>query len=82
VITVDYTTIQISTNIRNRLTELKDSPRQTYDEVLEKLIELVPKGDEEGEYKPAFRGSILRGLLDARHSKTTALAELEKQFGT
>lgn len=80
-IITDYTTIQISESTRTKLAELKDSPRQTYDEVLGKLIDLVPKGDEEGGYKPAFRGSILRGLLDARHGNTTSLADLEKQLG-
>jgi len=42
------TTIQVSEETRERLARLKSSPRETYDELLGKLLALIPEGDEEG----------------------------------
>jgi len=39
------TTIQLAAATRERLALLKQSPRETYDEILNKLLDLVPTGD-------------------------------------
>jgi hypothetical protein len=40
------TTIRISPAARNKLASWKSSPRETYDELLSKLLSLIPRGDE------------------------------------
>ena len=75
------TTVQIETRTRARLAELKASPRETYDEVLNKLLALVPAGDDEGPYRAAFRVGLLNARLDARAGRTVAHAELKRRLG-
>ena len=74
------TTIQLSPETRERLAELKQSPRETYDELLNKLLDLVPKGDEEGVYRAAFRVGLLNARLDIRRGRTVGHAELKRRL--
>ena len=74
------TTIQLSPETRERLAELKQSPRETYDELLNKLLDLVPKGDEEGEYRAAFRVGLLNARLDIRAGRTLGHDELKRRL--
>jgi hypothetical protein len=60
------TSIQIDSRTRERLAKLKSSPRETYDELLNKLFSLVPEGDEEGRFSRAFRVGLLEARLDIR----------------
>src|SRR5437762_8437140 len=53
------TSIQIHSSTRKKLARRKASANETYDDLLNELMALVPQGDEEGLYTPAFR----RGLL-------------------
>ena len=78
---MDYTTIQVGKRTRSRLTKMRFHPRQTYDELLNGLMDLVPQGDEEGEYTDAFRASLLRGLIDIRQGRTRSSAEVRKRLG-
>ena len=75
------TTIQVSPETRARLDELKQSPRESYDEVLNKLLELVPSGDEEGRYSLAFRVALLGARLDIRAGRTVSHAQLKRRLG-
>lgn len=52
------TTIQVRTSTRYRLAQLKSDPRETYDELLRKMMALIPEGDEEGQFTEASEGSI------------------------
>jgi hypothetical protein len=47
------TTIQSRSSTRDKLSKLTASSRETYDELINKLIALVPEGDEEGSYSQA-----------------------------
>jgi hypothetical protein len=78
---MDYTTIQVGKRTRARLTKMRLHPRQTYDELLNGLMDLVPKGDDESEYTDAFRASLLRGLMDIRQGRTRSSAEVRKHLG-
>ena len=78
---MDYTTIQVGKRTRARLMKMRFHPRQTYDELLNGLMDLVPKGDDEGEYTDAFRASLLRGLIDIRQGRTRSSAEVRKRLG-
>jgi len=65
-----YTTIQIKRETRHNLERLKENSRETYDQLLNKLLALVPSGDEEGQYTEEFRISLLNAKLDLRKGKT------------
>jgi hypothetical protein len=75
------TTIQVSTETRERLARLKSSPRETYDELLRKLIALVPEGDDEGPYTQAFRIGLLEARLDVKEGRLIPLREAKKRLG-
>jgi len=75
------TTIQVDTRTRDRLARLKSSPRETYDELLNKLFSLVPEGDEEGRYSRAFRVGLLDARLDIRQGRTVPHEDVKKRLG-
>ena len=75
------TTIQVTEETRNRLSRLKSSPRETYDELLSKLLALVPEGDEEGRYSGAFRVGLLNARLDIKEGRLTDHREVKKRLG-
>ncbi|HKZ64398.1 MAG TPA: hypothetical protein VJ400_08145 [Thermoplasmata archaeon] len=75
------TTIQVSEDTREKLARLKSSPRETYDELLNKLLSLVPEGDEEGTYAHAFRVGLLEARLDIKEGRLTPLREAKKRLG-
>ena len=76
-----YTTIQISPQTRERLSGLKEYKRETYDEILNRLLALVPEGDEEGKYSAAFRAGLLRGLIDIQNKRAFSHEEVKKHLG-
>ncbi|HUY69993.1 MAG TPA: hypothetical protein VMV00_00290 [Candidatus Baltobacteraceae bacterium] len=75
------TTIQINKATRARLQEFRIGKRETYDEILNVLMDLVPNGDDEGEYTPEFKMAIIRGILDIKHGRTRTLEQVEKELG-
>lgn len=76
-----YTTIQINKITRSRLQNFKLSKRETYDEILNALMDLIPSEDDEGEYSEEFKNSIIKGLLDIKHSRTYTLEQVEQRLG-
>jgi len=75
------TTIQLSEETRERLARLKATPRETYDEILNKLLALIPEGDEEGRYTQAFRVGLLEARLDIKEGRVVPLREAKKRLG-
>lgn len=75
------TTIQISPSTRGRLAALKSSPRETYDELLNKLLSLVPQGDDEGLYTDSFRMGLLSARLDIREGRLSDHELVKKRLG-
>jgi hypothetical protein len=75
------TTIQVTPATRERLAALKSSPRETYDELLNKLLTLIPRGDDEGAYSDVFRMGLLNARLDIRSGRLTDHAGVKKQLG-
>jgi len=78
---VVYTTIQVSEETRNLLNGLKEYKRETYDELLRKLLLLVPVGDDEGRYTASFRAKIFGGMLDEKFGRKHRLENVEKELG-
>jgi len=74
-------TIQLSDATRARIQRLKSSPRETYDEIIRKLLALIPDGDEEGRYTGAFRIGLLDARLDIKEGRLTDYAEVKKRLG-
>lgn len=75
------TTIQLTPATRERLSRLKSSPRETYDELLNKLLALVPEGDEEGQYSEEFRIGLLNARIDIREGRLVGHDQVKKQLG-
>jgi hypothetical protein len=75
------TTIQVTPATRERLAALKSSPRETYDELLNKLLTLIPRGDDEGTYRDAFRMGLLNARLDIRAGRVTDHEQVKKRLG-
>ncbi len=75
------TTIQVTPATRERLSRLKSSPRETYDELLNKLLRLIPEGDEEGQYSEEFRIGLLNARIDIREGRLVAHDQVKKQLG-
>jgi hypothetical protein len=75
------TTIQVTPATRERLAALKSSPRETYDELLNKLLTLIPRGDDEGAYSDAFRMGLLNARLDIRSGRLTEHEQVRKRLG-
>ena len=78
---VTITTIQLSPATRDRLSRLKSNPRETYDELLNKLLALVPEGDEEGRYTEEFRVGLLNARIDVREGRLVDHEQVKKQLG-
>ena len=75
------TTIQVTPATRERLAALKSSPRETYDELLNKLLGLIPRGDDEGTYSDAFRMGLLNARLDIMSGRVTDNETVKKRLG-
>ena len=75
------TTIQLSSPTRQRLAALKATPRETYDELLNKLMALVPEGDDEGLYTDSLRIGLLAARLDIRARRVTDHDVVKKRLG-
>ena len=66
------TTIQVSTETRER---------ETYDELLQRLMALIPEGDDEGLYTQAFRVGLLNARLDIKEGRLTDHREVKRRLG-
>ena len=74
------TTIQIETSTRDRLARLRSSRRETYDEVLNRILALLQEGDDEGTYSDAFRLKLLEARLDIREGRLVGHEEVKKRL--
>ena len=75
------TTIQIREETREKLARLKAGSRESYDELLNRLLALVPEGDDEGPYTEAFRLGLLNARLDVKEGRLTDHAKVKRQLG-
>ncbi len=75
------TTIRLETSTKNGLELLKEHKREAFDEVVSKLLALVPEGDEEGKYSDKFRAGLLDALFDANQGEYVSLGGLKKGLG-
>ena len=71
------TTIQLDKKVRDKLKELKIHPRESYNKVIERLMDIR---SEEGELSKESIKSIERSLEDARAGRTITMNEVEKSL--
>ena len=75
------TTIQIHSSTRKKLARLKASANETYDDLLNELMALVPQGDEEGLYTPAFRRGLLGARREVKEGRVISHEEMKGRLG-
>ncbi len=78
---VTYTSIQLLPATRERLAHLKKGNRATYDDIINKLLRLVPKGDDEGTYTDEFRVGLLNARIELKEGKKISLREAKSSLG-
>ncbi len=78
---MNYTSIQIQPKTRLRLAKLRNFRRETYDEILNKLIDAAPLGDEEGEYTAEFIEGLMRARRDVRAGNLITHEEMKRRLG-
>lgn len=73
------TTVQVSPATRERLIAHKEHPRQPYDEVINKALDVL---DEDArEFAPAFRRAIKAGRADVKAGRVYTTKQLLKELG-
>lgn len=75
------TTIRLETSTKKGLEALKEYKRESFDDVIGKLLVLVPKGDEEGKYSDEFRAGLLEAHFEAKQGKTVSFDYIKKDLG-
>ncbi len=76
-----YSTVRVANVTKEKIENLKVYKRESIDDVLNKLLALVPDGDEEGKYTEEFRAGLLQSLVESKMGKTYSLSEAKKQLG-
>ena len=76
-----YTTVRVAEKTKEKIEALKEYKRETIDDVLNKLLALVPEGDEEGEYTTEFRAGLLQSLIESKQGKSIPLSQVKKELG-
>ena len=71
------TTIQVKDNTLERLQYFKEYSKESYDEIINKLLNSV----EEGELTEETVKGIARGAADIRNKRTKSIEEVAKKFG-
>ena len=71
------TTIQIDKKVRDKLKQLKIHPRESYNNVVERLIELRT---DEGELSEDTIRDIEKSLDDVRAGRTLSMNEVKKRL--
>ena len=72
------TTIQLHEKIKHKLEGLKIHPRETYNEVIERLIR---RGVEEEELSPQAMRNIEAALEDVKKGRLYSTNEVKKKLG-
>lgn len=73
------TTIQVSEALKKRLLKHKGSPRETYEEVIAKALDVFE--EDEAVLSPAFKKKVTRGRKEIRDGKGLTTDELLKDLG-
>jgi hypothetical protein len=72
--------IRISTTTKRKLAGLKSSD-ETYDDLINKLLLLVPEDDDVGRYANAFRQGLIRARLDLKEGRLVTHEVVKRRLG-
>lgn len=76
-----YTSIQITPKTRKKLSLFKQDERETYDTLLNKFMQLIPEGDNEGKYTELFRIGLLNAKIEIKKGETVSHEQVKKSLG-
>ena len=76
---VQLTTIQISKGTKDKLEKLKDRPSETYEEVIEDLLEMAE--EENLELSEETKKGIAEGREDVKRGRVYTTKQLIKELG-
>lgn len=76
----ELTTIQIQKETREKLLSLKEYTRETYDEILNKLMKVFEMAEKEQLSEEAIKG-IEEGRKDVREGRVLSTKELLRRLG-
>ncbi|MEK6843239.1 MAG: hypothetical protein AABY04_02020 [Candidatus Micrarchaeota archaeon] len=68
-----YSTISVSPGIKKRLESQKIYHRETYDDLLGRLLDNAKWADDEGEFTEQTKEDIKKGLAEIKAGKTVSL---------
>ncbi len=74
------TKIRIRRDTRRRLARLKTASGDTYDSLVNKLLLLIPEGDDEGLYADAFRNSLREVGLGIRNDEPLSRLDRKRRL--
>lgn len=72
------TTVQLEEKVKNKLENMKMDPRETYNRVIERLIQL---SEEEEELSPQTIKNIEQALEDIKKGRVYSTKEVKKKLG-
>lgn len=73
-----YTSIQVEKEIKAHLDKLKNHPRETYNEVLTRLLKIAQNDDV---LSPAIIKNIEEGIADIKAGRVYSSAQVKKRLG-
>jgi hypothetical protein len=73
------TTIQVSSKTRRRLVDHRIHPRQPYDDVINRALDLLDEDDLE--LSPEFKRKVARSRTSARRGKLYTTGQVLKELG-
>lgn len=73
------TSIQIEKEVKERLDKFKNHPRETYNEVLDRMIRIM--SEEDAELSPKTIKNIEKSLAEIKAGKVYSHKEVKKRLG-
>ena len=74
------TSIQVENEIKKRLDKFKNHPRETYNEVLSRMIHMLSQQNKEELSQQTIK-NIRKSLIDIEKGKVYSLEQVEKELG-
>jgi hypothetical protein len=76
-----YSTISVSPAVKKKLESFRVYRRETYDELLERLMEDARLGDDEGEYTEETIRSLKQARAEIKAGKTIPMEAVLAKYG-
>ena len=77
----DKTTVTLNKQTREKLENVKEHPRETLDETINRLLNYYQFGDDEGEYTEDFKKRLVEADRQIKKGQTVSLEDIAKKHG-